>query len=227
MELTISEDEHLNGILITGNFTADRDKALAWSGVDNGVDNRIKAEELRHQEYQTIEDTQGGEALSQALPYEDIESEKISKDDYDRYWSEASNRFSTSQEGDITTRVVGALEDRDFIAVELPNFIADTKVTSINGIPREELAVLYEISPREAFNRICEAEKSRNLQHEREDTAKPSIKLENDSKQDKTDSRVERLAAAEKYFERRDAENQQRREREQGQGLGRGRDRER
>ena len=43
----------------------------------------------------------------------------------------------------------------------------------------------------------------------------------------KTDPRAERLAAAEKYFERRDAENHQRREREQGQGLGRGRDRER
>jgi len=227
MELTISEDEHLNGILITGNFTADRDKALAWSGVDNGVDNRIQAEELRQQGYQTIEDTQGGKALDQVIPYQAVLDEKISQEDYDRYWSEASNRFSTSQEGDITTRVVGALEDRDFRAVELPNFIADTKVTSINGIPREELAVFYEISPREAFNRICEAEKSRNLQHESEDTAKPSIKLENDSKQDKPDSRAERLAAAEKYFERRDAENHQRREREQGQGLGRGRDRER
>jgi len=120
-----------------------------------------------------IEDTQGGKALNQALPYEatfnaEILGKIISKDDYDRYWSEASNRFSTSQEGDITTRVVGALEDRDFRAVELPNFLADKEITSINGIPREELLALYQTNPEEAFNRICEAEQSRNLQHERE-----------------------------------------------------------
>jgi len=40
----------------------------------------------------------------------------------------------------------------------------------------------------------------------------------------KTDPRAERLAAAEKYFEQRDAENQQRRERENGQGFRRGAD---
>ena len=169
MELKISEDEHLNGILITGNFTADRDKALVWSGEGN----REKADILREQGYQTIEDTQGGKALNQALPYEatldaEILGKIISKDDYDRYWSEASNRFSTSQEGDITTRVVGALEDRDFRAVELPNFLADKEITSINGIPREELSALYQTSPVEAFNSICEAEQSRTLRHDLE-----------------------------------------------------------
>ena len=55
----------------------------------------------------------------------------------------------------------------------------------------------------------------------------PCAEIEVDDGKDITDSRAERLAAAEKYFERCDAENQQKREREQGQGLGRGRDRER
>ena len=155
MALTIRDDEHINGILLTGNFSAERDKALAWSGSGN----REQAEELRQQGYQTIEDTPGGTALNQAMPYEAVVNGEINKDDYDKSWSEASNQFSKAQEGDITTRVAGAAEDRDFRAVELPNFVEDKKVSSINGIPREELQESYHSNHDEAFNKICEAEK--------------------------------------------------------------------
>jgi len=229
MELKISEDERINGILITGNFTTDRDKAVAYSGCYDSVQNRMRAEELRQQGYQTIEDTQGGKALNQALPFEAtldaaILGKIISKDDYDRYWSEASNRFSTSQEGDITTRVVGALEDRDFRAVELPNFLADKAITSINGIPREELAAIYQTSPEEAFNRICEAEQSRTLQHGREsqstglaDAPKQQAEM---NKAAEREARIQAFRECrEEYRQRQERDREAGREQDQGRGL--------
>jgi len=171
MDLSLEEEFRLNGFLHTGNFAAEPDKALAWSGLPN----MQKAEELRKQGYQTIADTQGGKALDQSLPYDSVLRGEVTKDDYDKYWREASSQFSKAQHGNITTLVIGAREERDFMAVELPNFVDDKKVTSINGVQREQIQETYHANHEEGFKKVCEAEQANTFEKQND---KAEIKQE-------------------------------------------------
>jgi hypothetical protein len=157
MSLSTGDHFDLQSILTTSHFSTEKSKALVWSGPGN----RERAEALRQEGYKTIEDTQGGKALNQALPYEAVLRGEISKDEYREYWRQASHEFSLAQEGNITTCVIGALEERDFRAVEFPNLVADRKVSSINGVSREELYDVYQNEPSAAFERICVVERGR------------------------------------------------------------------
>ncbi len=78
------------------------------------------------------------------------------------HWDPASRNYASCAEGDVRTYVVGGKAAGTFRQVELPALLENPKVSSINGVPREELKKLYDADPSVeklvVLNRICEAE---------------------------------------------------------------------
>lgn len=105
--------------------------------------------------YQSIESLGPGEAFIGPRTQSQFEATKTSAD---AVWHEASTKFARSVSGNVTTRVIGAEEDTIFRSKELPALLENQKVSSINGVSREELKALYDRDKEAAFNRVCEGE---------------------------------------------------------------------
>ncbi len=103
--------------------------------------------------YARIETTPGGRWLNDEQLYK-----KLPQEQADAVWSEASKKYANEASGDAKTCVVGARPSSVFRRDELPVLVDNEKVTSVNGIPREELKQLHAKDPEAAFNKVCEAE---------------------------------------------------------------------
>ena len=132
---------------------------------DGGHLNRNSADDLG---LTRLEQTDGGRWLQAQKTYESLETldgqpTLWTRPDADSVWSEASTKFARSVSGNVTTRVIGAEPDTLFRSKELPALLENQKVTSINGVSREELKALYDRDKEAAFNRVClgELERSR------------------------------------------------------------------
>jgi hypothetical protein len=79
----------------------------------------------------------------------------------DRLGQDLSRMYAEQTQGQVNTFVVGSRPESVFRSTELPRLLENETVTSINGVPREELDRL---SHTEAFDRICEAELARDVQ---------------------------------------------------------------
>ncbi|MDX9689053.1 MAG: hypothetical protein EOM37_06625 [Proteobacteria bacterium] len=70
----------------------------------------------------------------------------------------ASRRFIKAAFGEVATAVCGANKKRVFYDAELPVLVKNTKITTINGLPRELVKAFYDINRDEAYQLICWAE---------------------------------------------------------------------
>ncbi len=126
--------------------------------------NRERADRVVDSEYgrgTRLERTPGGRSLARILdgidPYKDARNqEKVNtiKADANNVLRDASQKFARSASGD--TRVFSADYARNgtLASVEIPELLKNSKVTSINGEPRQNLADLYEKDPKAAMDRI-------------------------------------------------------------------------
>jgi len=103
--------------------------------------------------YVRIETTPGGRWLNDEKLYE-----KLPREQADAVWSEASKKYANEASGDAKTCVAGARPDSVFRRDELPALVDNEKVTSVNGVPREELKQLHSQDSEAAFNKVCAAE---------------------------------------------------------------------
>lgn len=142
---------------IAHDYVAWGSSATLYSG-RNGENFRETGNDCLDQGSHTIEDTLVGKILSEANLW-DSRSSGISPEEAATVWADASHRFAKNASGKVLTNVTGAIQDRTFRNIELPELLKNEKIDSINGIPREELAGL---NRKEAFEKIVEAEIARD-----------------------------------------------------------------
>jgi hypothetical protein len=102
-----------------------------------------------------IEQTTAGKELDDAKLYKS-ELSGLSTGEADQVWAAASSRFAQNIEGPVETQILSS--DKNAIArgTELPMVdVANTRVTTINGIDRAELA---DMSRTDAYYAICKSE---------------------------------------------------------------------
>lgn len=135
--------------------------ALAHSGFDT-LNRQFAINDATAQgsKYYTIEQIEVGRYLDQARLYEEHIS-GLSEEQADDIWSIASRRFAENAVGAVETCVVDAHPGRIFRATELPAFLSNERVETINGIPRADLCALHAEDQEAAYRRICEAELAR------------------------------------------------------------------
>lgn len=110
---------------------------IRYKGEKHG-ENRKKAEEFcdKNQEYTTLERTSFGHYLEK----NDFELRKTFGDvGIKKLWTTTSERYAREASGKITAFVEEAKHDKIFRTDELKTLINNDKVTTINGVPREEL----------------------------------------------------------------------------------------
>lgn len=90
------------------------------------------------------------------------EAKKFGSIEADKVMEHVSRTFIENIEGDVETCVCGADLNRVFYQVEMEALIANDKVTTINGVPRETLKDILKSGDPDAkyktFTAICEAE---------------------------------------------------------------------
>jgi len=137
----------------------------------NAADKELTGDDQR----QRVEHTEGGKEIFGT--YEKDANGKIDKGDdlekkfgngtpeLERVCDAVSEKFAQEVSGDVATRVVGAGELRVFRRIELETLLENEKVTSVNGVAREELKDLYDQDPKAAFQKICESEIGQRREH--------------------------------------------------------------
>jgi hypothetical protein len=137
------------GVARRGDTSTPKNGSVFYSGVDpmTGLKNRDRAEaatigRLRMR----IDETPAGKALNDLNLYGRFS--ETSPADANQIWNNASRRFANDASGDVVAYVRGANPDRVFARTELPALVNNTNVTSINGIPREQL---LNMSPQQRF----------------------------------------------------------------------------
>jgi len=142
-------------------FSSPKDHSVFYSGESyTNYDvylNKDRAFEFieNNDTYTTIETTKGGHLLQNV--YENFE-----RQDANKITSTASQQYAALASGEVRTFVVDASENGIFRSIELPILLDNEKVTSINGVDREELKTLYDRNPEAAYNKVCEAELQRD-----------------------------------------------------------------
>ena len=76
----------------------------------------------------------------------------------DNVMNKASARYAQNARGHVKTFVCGARPNRTFRQVELPIIVKNSKIKSINGIPRRAFEKAYAKNADRAFRGICLAE---------------------------------------------------------------------
>jgi hypothetical protein len=156
---------------------------VVYSGPGNEERARERAEALGSGSASRIDDTQAGAqvqrgALVQTTHHEHGETiyqQRLHAGDNPREASvqtefeceqivlqrgrEASRQYAREAEGDVNTYVCGSRPTSTYRSTEQPELLANEKVTSINGVPREELA---KMDKDEAHAAICRAELERD-----------------------------------------------------------------
>jgi len=128
------------------NVSTRPDRAVAYSGADpDGVENWKLADiasggsnSRGSADYDKLEKTPGGSFL-----HENLRDSGLSKMDQKEIWQAASRRYISEASGNLTCYVQNAREDSVFRQTELPESLVNEKITSINGISKEDLGKEY------------------------------------------------------------------------------------
>lgn len=113
-----------------------RDRGVLYSGFDGF--NRAQAEHWADAHSGiTIEQTSAGVMLESAN-LEKTFDKKFSGE----IWTEASRQYASTLSGDVKAFVMEADKSDVFFQTELPELLKNENVTSINGVPKEELIAI-------------------------------------------------------------------------------------
>lgn len=110
-----------------------------------------------------ITDTEAGRVLDLLKTVGGFQN--LTDDQVKEIWDPASRRFAENAEGDVQTNVIDARTDWVFRDVELPALLANESVTSINGIPVDQLRIVNDDKTLDldwAYEKVCEAELARD-----------------------------------------------------------------
>lgn len=93
------------------------------------------------------------------------QNEKFIQSQIDAVMGFVSAAFILSSQGNVDTLVCGAGTQKVFYLFELPAIMANDKITSINGVPKEKFAKIYNSGAKDAvyqtYRAICESEIAR------------------------------------------------------------------
>jgi filamentous hemagglutinin len=132
-----SAEKDVQAFISLQDFYTPTDRAVFYSG---GTANRRSAldfitnqQTINNEKYYMLKDTAGGIEMNKLLPYKDF-NETFPSNLYDKYWGEASRKFSQQASGIPTAFVEGASDSSIFKRIEVPT-LAQNK--NINGIKYE------------------------------------------------------------------------------------------
>lgn len=120
--------------------------------------NRVRAENYARQRSAdghattTLEQTPGGRWLDDEKLFEP--GSPIDDPDANVLWSRCSKKYAQQASGDARCFVTGSSPRSVFRKVELPALLANPNITSLNGVPREKLATIYDKDPEAAFKAV-------------------------------------------------------------------------
>jgi hypothetical protein len=130
--------------------------ALLQSGFQ-GRNAEYASQDSAHGPKYTIEQTEAGKQLHSAQLHNTSNS-SLSRDEADAVWGAASAKFAQNINGPVETHIVSSDKNRIARGTELPGVFENGKISSINGIPRDELASM----PRtEQYYATCRSEVTR------------------------------------------------------------------
>ena len=110
-----------------------------------------------------ITDTEAGRVLDLMKTVDGFQG--LSEAQVKEIWEAASQRFAENAQGDVQTNVIDARQGWVFRHVELPALLVNEAVTSINGIPIDQLRVLNDGKTMDLdsiYEHICHAELARD-----------------------------------------------------------------
>jgi hypothetical protein len=138
------------------------DEAAEGKGYFELSRNYVRAEHaVADGERTRLESTPGGRWLQQ----QDLKAQGFDGNERAALWEEASEKYAQGASGDVSTRIVGAEDTSVFRKVELPTLLDNDKVTSINGVPRDELRQQYAADPEAAYAKVRDGELDRSREH--------------------------------------------------------------
>jgi hypothetical protein len=120
--------------------------------------NRLRAENYSDggKTKTTLEQTKGGRWLDDEKLFE--HGSPIDDPDAKFLWGKASRQYAQQASGDTRCFVTGSSPRSIFRTVELPALLQNPNVTSLNGIPRQMLADIFNKDPETAFNSVAAAD---------------------------------------------------------------------